>query len=89
MAGLASGSWLYLLLKVMKFKGKKRQQVLKFFIDSFSKKYICANPLRWLNLLVFYYLFLYCDKILSIERAALKNWSEYTTDELKLEKLIK
>ena len=29
------------------------------------------------------------DKILSIERAATKSWSEYTTDELKSEKLIK
>ena len=31
----------------------------------------------------------YHDKILSIERAAMKSWSEYTTEELKLEKLIK
>ena len=31
----------------------------------------------------------YRDKILSIEQAAMKSWSEYTTDELKLEKLIK
>ena len=31
----------------------------------------------------------YRDKILSMERAAKKNWSEYTTDELKSEKLIK
>ena len=31
----------------------------------------------------------YCDKILSMERAAKKSWSEYTTDELKSEKLIK
>ena len=29
-----------------------------------------------------------CDKILSIEQAATKSWSEYTTDELKSEKLI-
>ena len=31
----------------------------------------------------------YCDKILSIERAAPKSWLEYTTNELKSEKLIK
>ena len=29
------------------------------------------------------------DKILSIERAAAKSWSEYATIELKSEKLIK
>ena len=32
---------------------------------------------------------IYRYKILSIERAAPKGWSEYTTDELKSEKLIK
>ena len=32
---------------------------------------------------------LYCDKISSIERAAPKSLSEYTTDELKSEKSIK
>ena len=31
----------------------------------------------------------YRDKILSIERAEMKSWSEYTIDELKSEKLIK
>ena len=31
----------------------------------------------------------YRDKISSIERAAPKSWSEYTTEDLKLEKLIK
>ena len=31
----------------------------------------------------------YHDKILSIERAATKSWSEYATDELKSEKLLK
>ena len=31
----------------------------------------------------------YCDKILSMERAAPKSWSEFTTDKLKSEKLIK
>ena len=34
-------------------------------------------------------LLFYRDKIWSIERAAPKSWSEYTTDELKSEKLIK
>ena len=31
----------------------------------------------------------YCDKILSMERAAPKSWSEYTTDELKSEKILR
>ena len=31
----------------------------------------------------------YRDKILSIEQAATKSWLEYTTEELKSEKLIK
>ena len=36
-----------------------------------------------------YITYKYCDKILSKERAAPKSWSEYTTKELKSEKLIK
>ena len=31
----------------------------------------------------------YRDNILCVCQAALKSWSEYTTDEIKLEKLIK
>ena len=31
----------------------------------------------------------YCDKILSIEQAAKKSWSEYTTNELKSDYLLR